>query len=79
MEWKKVASMEYGKNVLRSIPYHALVKDDLDINVLGEQTLSHVRLGTLTSYFAMPGYPWGLLGQQLKLLRLSTLQDQAWL
>ena len=24
MEWKKVASMEYGKIVFHSIPYHAL-------------------------------------------------------
>ena len=24
MEWKKIASMEYGKIVFRSIPYHAL-------------------------------------------------------
>ena len=25
MEWKKIASMEYGKIVFHSIPYHALV------------------------------------------------------
>ena len=25
MEWKKIASMEYGKNVFHSILYHALV------------------------------------------------------
>ena len=25
MEWKKIASMEYGKIVLHSIPYHALI------------------------------------------------------
>ena len=24
MEWKKIASMEYGKIVFHSIPYHAL-------------------------------------------------------
>ena len=25
MEWKKIASMEYGKIVFHSIPYHTLV------------------------------------------------------
>ena len=25
MEWKKIASMEFGKIVFHSIPYHALV------------------------------------------------------
>ena len=25
MEWKKIASMEYGKIIFHSIPYHALV------------------------------------------------------
>ena len=25
MEWKKIASMEYGKIVFHSIPYHALL------------------------------------------------------
>ena len=25
MEWKKIASMEYGKIVFHSIPYHALM------------------------------------------------------
>ena len=25
MEWKKIASMEYGKIVFHSIPYHALI------------------------------------------------------
>ena len=25
MEWKKIASMEYGEIVFHSIPYHALV------------------------------------------------------
>ena len=25
MEWKKIASMEHGKIVLHSIPYHALL------------------------------------------------------
>ena len=24
MEWKKIASMEYGKIIFHSIPYHAL-------------------------------------------------------
>ena len=28
MEWKKIASMEYGKIVFHSIPYHALVKKE---------------------------------------------------
>ena len=27
MEWKKIASMEYGKIVFHSIPYHALPVD----------------------------------------------------
>ena len=32
MEWKKIASMEYGKIVFHSIPYHALVWfDQLEI------------------------------------------------
>ena len=25
MEWKKIASMEYGKIIFYSIPYHALI------------------------------------------------------
>ena len=29
MEWKKIASMEYGKIVFHSNPYHALVSDDV--------------------------------------------------
>ena len=28
MEWKKIASMEYGKIVFHSIPYHALYVND---------------------------------------------------
>ena len=27
MEWKKIASMEYGKIIFHSIPYHALVNN----------------------------------------------------
>ena len=27
MEWKKIASMEYGKIVFHSIPYHALLSE----------------------------------------------------
>ena len=27
MEWKKIASMEYGKIVFHSIPFHALHSD----------------------------------------------------
>ena len=30
MEWKKIASMEHGKIVFHSIPYHALI---ITINV----------------------------------------------
>ena len=29
MEWKKISSMEYGKIVFHSIPYHALVLRDI--------------------------------------------------
>ena len=29
MEWKKIASMEYGKIVFHSIPYHALLVGDI--------------------------------------------------
>ena len=34
MEWKKIGSMEYGKIVFHSIPYHALVKcvSELSVN-----------------------------------------------
>ena len=28
MEWKKISSMEYGKIVFHSIPYHALAVND---------------------------------------------------
>ena len=27
MEWKKIASMEYGKIIFHSIPYHALLNN----------------------------------------------------
>ena len=32
-KWKKIASMEYGKIVFHSIPYHALVKTgEVEVN-----------------------------------------------
>ena len=31
MEWKKIASMEYGKIVFHSIPYHALIERAADV------------------------------------------------
>ena len=31
MEWKKIASMEYGKIVFHSIPYHALIERATDV------------------------------------------------
>ena len=30
MEWKKIVSMEYGKIVFHSIPYHALLCDGVE-------------------------------------------------
>ena len=37
MEWKKIASMEYGKIVHHSISYHALVKENRRIEINLEQ------------------------------------------
>ena len=37
MEWKKIARMEYGKIVLHSISYHALVKENRRIEINLEQ------------------------------------------
>ena len=38
MEWKKIASMEYGKIVFHSIPYHALVVAGVRANNSIEKT-----------------------------------------
>ena len=34
MEWKKIVSMEYGKIVFHSIPYHALIASERSIKQL---------------------------------------------
>ena len=42
MEWKKIASMEYGKIVFHSIPYHAL-KLTTQVNYFGKNILWKIR------------------------------------
>ena len=41
IEWKKIASMEYGKIIFHSIPYHALLATKI-VSVLPMQTLVHL-------------------------------------
>ena len=48
MEWKKIASMEYGKIVFHLIPYHALVVAHIYPSVTGQrQTLTYRTIRTL--------------------------------
>ena len=43
MEWKKIASMEYGKIVFYSIPYHALaISTTASIRVLEASELKEI-------------------------------------
>ena len=37
IEWKKIASMEYGKIIYYSIPYHALVRVIINNNNVDDQ------------------------------------------
>ena len=57
MEWKKIASMEYGKIVFHSIPYHALIVPAVfsyffkDLNVLPTVLFTIAYRLPISSYF----------------------------
>ena len=50
IEWKKIASMEYGKIVFHYISYHALLVTALHFiikHILSSDLCFHIRIGTI--------------------------------
>ena len=58
MEWKKIASMEYGKIVFHSIPYHALLRDPHSANNLVFYWICAVNKSVAPQTAAAYGFRW---------------------